>query len=499
MNFLSQKRVIIALALSMLSLAEIIDLTIVSVALPDLMGSLGANINEISLTMTSYIVAAAIFIPLTGLVTARYGLKKVALASAIVFGVSSVFCGMSTSVGEMTLFRLLQGIGGAFLPSLAQSYIVSNFKGDERSKMMAVFSSCVVLGPILGPILGGAIVEHLNWRWIFYVNVPLCAFAYFLIQLLMDDQEPKPTKVDYTSFMFMAIGFGCLEYFLDEGNADDWFNSVTLLYVFATSILAIGFFIWRGMLGKSVVKLEIFKYRNFTISCFLMFCFMVLVIGVLAFFPTLLQQGYGYPVDTAGYITAPRGIASLAGAMVFLKLNKKFDPRYLTSCSILLLALSTYMSTQLSLNINTPLLMIIIIMQGFAMSGIFINLMQMTYTNYPAELVSDGTGVYNFFRNIGNSVGTSIASTVLTTQQQVVWHDMSEHVSKYNPLYAHVFGKLGDAKGVAVAALQIKQQAFFISNLNVFYYAFVGLLFLSIVPLFLDKPDPNSTVAVDMH
>src|SRR6185437_7122469 len=284
-NFWTEKRTIVALAVSILALAEIVDLTIVSVALPHIMGALNANINEVSLTMTSYIVAAAVFIPLTGIVSKKFGVKTVILASTIVFGVSSILCGMSTNLPEMVVFRLIQGVGGAFLPSLAQAYIVDNFNQHEQPKIMTVYSMCLVMGPVIGPVFGGYMVEHLSWRWIFYVNVPVCIIGFILVLILMDESRIEEVRTDFISFLFMVIGVSCLEFFLDEGNQNNWFESREMIMVLATGILGAIFFIWRGLLGKSVVNFKLFKDLNFNLSCLLVFGFMVTAVMALAYFP----------------------------------------------------------------------------------------------------------------------------------------------------------------------------------------------------------------------
>ncbi|HCY38490.1 MAG TPA: MFS transporter, partial [Neisseriales bacterium] len=207
-SFWLEPRSIVAYAVMLLALAEIIDLTIVAVAVPHIMGSLSANLSEVSLTMTSYIVAAAVCIPLTGLVTRKFGTKKVILVSAILFLFSSVLCGLSTSVTEMVIFRLMQGVGGAFLPSIAQSYISRSFTAEEQPKMMTVYSLIMVMGPILGPIFGGYLAENLSWRWCFYINVPICITSFVLIWRNMKKEVQEPVKIDYISFAFMAFGIG---------------------------------------------------------------------------------------------------------------------------------------------------------------------------------------------------------------------------------------------------------------------------------------------------
>jgi DHA2 family multidrug resistance protein len=491
-NFWLQTRTIIALTLALLSLAEIIDLTIVAVALPSIMGSLSANIDEISLTITSYIVAAAVFIPLTGFVTKRFGIKRVALASTFLFGVSSILCGLATSVDEMVFFRIIQGVGGAFMPALVQAYVSDNFEGGELSKMMAVVSSTIVLGPIIGPVMGGAIAENWSWRWIFYVNVPICVFAFLVLYSLLDFTKIVRTKIDYISFVFMVIGFGCLEYFFDDGNRYDWFQSNKLVIIFILAILFVGFFIWRGLLGKSVVNFEIFKYRNCVLSFTIMFLFMICMAGTFTFFPTLLQQVYGYPVDMAGYITAPRGVAAFLAAPIFVLLGKKIDARKLLMFGLLIFSLSCYALTQFSDSHNTTLIIIISLGQGFGMMGFFLNLMHITYAGIPNNINSDVSGVFNFFRNFGSSIGTAIAAVILSTQQQVSWHDMISNISMQSTIY-HSWSMYihNPNHAVQIASYYIQKQSFLIANLDVYYYSTLGVLALVLLPM-LFHPAPLS-------
>ncbi len=496
-NFWLQKRTILALALSMLALTEIIDLTIVSVALNDLMGSLGANINEISLTLTSYIVAAAIFIPLTGFVTAKYGVRKVALVSAILFGGSSILCGLSTTVPEMVVFRLIQGIGGAFLPSLAQSYIITHFENEDRGKMMMIYSLCIVLGPIIGPVMGGAITEYSSWRWIFYVNVPICVLAFAVIYFLMEKDETSSIKADYISFFFMLVGVGCLEYFLDEGNQKNWFESPELIIIITTAIIFLGFFIWRGLIGKSIVNFKLFRYKNFVLSCFAVFVFMMVVVGTFAFFPNLLQQGYGYSVDVAGYVTAPRGVAAFMSAPIIMRLSRIIDPRKVMVLGLLIFAMATYLLTGFSPVHNTTLIIVVAVLQGVGMMGFFINIMLGMYHNLPHEYNSDASGVFNFFRNIGNSFGTAIASTIITRQQQISWNDLGEHVTRYKIGFMHLAQSHQLFNKSVITGLLVQQQAFFIANLDVFVYSLFGILLIIWVPFVLDKANITDNIILE--
>lgn len=502
-NFWTEKRTIVALAVSILALAEIVDLTIVSVALPNIMGALNANINEVSLTMTSYIVAAAVFIPLTGIVSKKFGMKTVILMSTIIFGISSILCGMSTNLPEMVIFRLMQGVGGAFLPSLAQAYIVDNFRQEEQPKIMTVYSMCLVMGPVIGPLFGGYLVEHLSWRWIFYVNVPVCILGFILVLILMDESKIEDIRTDFISFLFMVIGVSCLEYFLDEGNQNNWFESQEMIIVLAVGILGITFFIWRGLLGKSVVNFKLFKDLNFNLSCLLVFGFMVTVVMALAYFPTLLQQGYGYPVDLAGYITAPRGLCAFLAAPIFITLGKKIDPRKLIFVGLLIFELSNYLLISFGDNASKSLILASVTLQGVGLTGTFVMLMQCSFSTLSADLSGDATGIFNFFRNIGSSVGTSIAATLIAHQQQASWHDQIVHISQTDSGFKYFFQKLSglhptlQIKAV-IASNLIQAQSFLVANIDTIWAGFLGTVLILWIPFVLTKPKPGTKIEI-MH
>lgn len=513
MSFWLERRVFIAVALSILALTEIVDLTIVAVALPDIMGALGANINEISIAITSYIVAAAIFIPLTGLISRKFGEKNTILVSTAIFGIASILCGLSTNLVEMVIFRILQGIGGAFLPALAQGYIAKNFANEEQQKIMTLYTLCVVLGPVIGPVLGGVITENMSWHWIFFVNIPICICGFVLILLLMHQGDrDRNVKIDYTSFIFLLIGAGCFEFFLDEGSSHDWFESSILLIMFIFSLIAIGFFIWRGVLDYktrrsnpnatsiSVVDFGVFTSHNFVISCLLVFCFVVGMVIALAYFPTLLQRGYGYPVDTAGYISSPRGLSAFFAAPIFILLGRMFNKRYLMMLSICLSIISSFMLSQYEINCNQVFVVATMILQGIGLTGTFVLLMQYVFMGINKNLVNDASGVFNFFRNIANSVGTAIAANLITTQQQVSWNDLASKIDLYNTNLANwvstitgriyqdqraIFDYNQQSKMLSLISQEINLQSFIIANIDIAYMT-IGIFFaIILLPLAL--------------
>jgi DHA2 family multidrug resistance protein len=499
-NFWLQPRTIAAYAVSLLALAEIVDLTIVAVAIPDIMGSLSANLSEVSLTMTSYIVAAAVCIPLTGLVTRKFGMRNVVLVSALLFGISSILCGASSSLEEMIAFRILQGIGGAFLPSIAQSYIAQKFTPQEQPKIMTVYSLCVVMGPIIGPLFGGALSEHLSWRWCFYVNVPICIAGFALVWGFMKNDKTENVKIDYISFVFMALGVAALEYFIDEGNSNNWFDSFEMIIVLVSAVILLTFFVWRGLLGKSVINLQIFKNANFVLSCFTMLIFILMVSASMAYFPTMLQQSFGYPVDTAGYITAPRGLVAFIVAPIVAKLVTKVDPRRVIVVGLIIFSISSFMLSGFAPSVTESDILIVALVQGVGMMCFFIPIMQIVFIGIPTELHGDASGVFNFFRNIGSSIGTSVSSTLISHQMQVTWHDMGSHVSPYArgfQWWSQHLAAAPEQTQVGIARLNIMAQGSLISYLDSFYCFGAALLLMIWIPFVLKRPQPGAKIHFD--
>ncbi len=494
-NFWLQPRTIVAYAVSLLALAEIVDLTIVAVAIPQMMGSLGATIDSIAMVTTAYIVAAAIFIMLSGLVIRKYGMKRIIMASGIIFLVSSILCGQSDSLPEMIFFRIIQGIGGAFLPAVAQSYIAKNFVGQEQTKIMIVFSLVVVMGPVIGPVLGGLLVANLNWRWIFYVNVPICFVGLALISIYMKSDAIKKINIDYISFAFMAIGIGLLEYFIDEGNSNGWFNSIEMIIILTTSLILISFFIWRGLWGSTVINFNIFKNANFVFSCLMMFVFMLFATASFAYFPTMMQNIFNYPVDTAGYITAPRGLAAVVTALFIPKISNILGEKLVVVLGIFSFSIGCFMLSSYGPSVSMGYVITSMIFQGFGMMAFFVPMMQICFLGISNEENTDASGVFNFFRNFGASVGTSVAATTISHQIQVNYNDLGQHISPYAhgyQLWIQNLQGVSETMQVAIAQLLVHQQSAFLSYLDTFYLCAIGMLFIIWTPFIL-KTHPDLT------
>ncbi|HLX53276.1 MAG TPA: MFS transporter, partial [Aquella sp.] len=308
---------------------------------------------------------------------------------------------------------------------------------------------------------------------------------------------------DFISFIFMVIGVSCLEFFLDEGNQNNWFESNEMIIVLAVGIVGLTFFIWRGLLGKSVVNFKLFKDLNFNLSCLLVFGFMVTVVMALAYFPTLLQQGYNYPVDLAGYITAPRGVFAFLAAPIFIALGKKIDPRKLIFIGLLIFTFSNYLLTTFGDSASKSLILITVTLQGMGLTGTFVMMLQCAFITLPANLYSDSSGVFNFFRNIGSSVGTSIAATLISHQQQASWHDQINNISLANLKFERFFEGLREFQPTLAVKAQISSgiiqtQSFLVANIDTIWAALLGTGLILWIPFALKKPKPGAHVDM-MH
>jgi len=490
-----EPRVIVGYALSLLALAEMVDLTIVSVAIPQIMSSLNTNLDSIAMVSTSYIIAAAIFTPLTGIAVRKFSMRTLVLVASSVFCITSVLCGLAETLPEMIVFRAIQGAGGAFMPSVAQAYVEKTFHGSPLEKpMITIFAGIIVLGPILGTILGGFLTAELNWRFIFFVNVPVCVTGFILVLLFMERNQPEKVKVDYTSFALMALGVGTLEYFVDQGNSHNWFDSMTMIIIFTISMISLTFFIWRGILGSSVINFSLFNLRhlNFVFNTLAVFFVSILVTTGTAYFPTMLQQIYNYPVDTAGYITTPRGVVVILAAPIVALLSNMIGCR-----ETMLFGLFTFAYGCIMIGYSGPtpsfeLIIISTVLQGIGMMGFFIPLLQLCNVGLAPNEREDASGIFNFFRTFGVSIGTSVAATVVSHQFNVCYHDLAAKVSPYANGYgwwAQNLAGISEETKIAVANMQVLLQSALLSYLDVFYRSGTMLLLLFWLPFLLKRPE----------
>ncbi len=488
-------RWLITLTVMLVAIIEVLDMTIVNVTLPHMMGSLGANSDQITWVLTSYIVSAAIFMPLTGFLVTRYGTKNILLMNIVGFLISSMCCGLANSLDFMILFRTTQGIFGAALVPISQYVLRDIFSNEEQGKAMAIWGMGIMVAPVLGPMLGGYITEHLSWRWVFYINFPVCLLALIMTMRYMYDTEKQNQYIDWIGMGLMAVGIGSLQIFLDQGNTEGWFDSNFILILCVIFTLSLSLFIIRGILikEKNIINLMLFKDRNFAMSTLAMLFFGMGLFGTLTLIPIELERLMNYPVLLAGILSSPQGIMSAITMMFVGPLITKVDPRKIIAVGVFITACGAFMYSRFSLQTDMQVSVIIpAIIMGMGMGMFFIPLAAIALISLPPSDTAEASGVFSFSRNLGSSMGISILTTILSHETQISWHDYVKNISVYNPNFhlwlhrAHL--TLANPKTTVILVNTLMRQ----SNLNAFNdaYWFVTLVFLGMLPLLLLIPRP---------
>ncbi|WP_119344039.1 DHA2 family efflux MFS transporter permease subunit [Facilibium subflavum] len=497
----SMTKWLITITVMLAAMIEIIDTTIVNVALKDMAGSLSANTEEISWIVTSYIVSSAIFMPLTGFLVRVVGRKRLLFINIIGFLIFSMLCGLATSLGEMVFFRIMQGIFGASLVPLSQYVLRDTFDPKEQVKAMAIWGIGIMAAPVLGPTIGGYITDWMNWRWIFYINIPVCLIAATMTILFISETPRQKLKIDWGGLLLMVITISALQIFLDRGNSDGWLESHFILALLLIWIIGAFIFIIRGWINpKNILNLHLFKDRNYTASCILLVLYTAGIFGLMTVQPLIMQGFMNYSASLSGELMAPRGIAA-AVAMIFVApLAKKIDLRFIIFLGILITAYGNYLYAHIPLMSDPWNLTYPGIIQGFGMGFFFVPVSTMALqTLKPADL-AEGSGMFSFFRNLGTSVGTSIMVTILTQQAQVAWHDMVKNINPANPNYqswlTHTGWQAQDQSTLAHIANMIISQANIISFDDVAYLSYL-LLIVSVPFIFLLSKPSKEGISIE--
>lgn len=481
-------RWLVAVAVMLTTVMVILDMTIVNVAMPHMMGALGATADQVTWVLTSYIVAEAVVIPLTGFLAARLGRRRLLLTAITGFVLFSALCGQAQSLAEMVLFRLLQGAFGAVVIPISQGVLVDLFPGKERGKGMALWGIGVMMGPVLGPSLGGLITEYLDWRMVFYINLPVGLLNLALVAMLIASSEGRRTSVDWTGALAMVVGVGSLQLVLDRGNQENWWDShliVTLSFVAAAALAA---FLWRGWRrDDSVVNLRLLRDPNLRVASLIMGAFGLGMFGTIALQPILMEELLGYPAATAGLIMAPRGLGSALGMLVVARLINRFDPRYLIGTGLILSAGTTFVMTYYHLGISPGWLLWPGMLQGVGMGMIFIPLTTLAYQSLPPQAVDQAAGIFNLARTIGSSMGISIAATVLARSTQMHWNHLGGFIQPFNPALSSWLDARGltldDPQAPMMLAGELLRQAGMLGFIDAF--SLICISFVLLAPLLL--------------
>jgi DHA2 family multidrug resistance protein len=428
-----QHRVLITVSVMVASIMQALDTTIANVALPRIQGSLAATQDQITWVLTSYIIATAIMMPLSGWLAGQFGRKKVFLISIAVFTVASVLCGLAQTLPQMVLFRGLQGLGGAALVPMSQAVLLDINPPERHGRAMAVWGMGVILGPIIGPALGGWLTDDYNWRWVFYINVPFGIVSFFGVMTFLAESARKRTPFDFFGFASLSLGLGALQMMLDRGPLKDWFGS-TEVWIEA-AIAAVAFYLFAvhtaTTRADAFVSPSLFRDRNFLTGNVFVFVVGVVLFATLALLPPLLQEHMGYPVFLTGLITAPRGIGTLVSMLIVGRLIGRVPTRYLILFGLLMTALSLWQMSGFSLLMDGSPVVWSGFIQGFGTGFVYVPLAAVAFTTLSPQLRNEATAVFNLTRNIGSSIGISAVEALLVRNTQVMHVALAAHVTRY--------------------------------------------------------------------
>ena len=416
------------------TLMQALDTTIANVALPYMQGSLSASRDQITWVLTSYIVAAAIMTAPVGWLAARFGKKNVLLVSMIGFTVTSMLCGAATGLEEMVVFRLLQGVFGAALAPLSQAVMMDMYPPEKRGQVMAIWGIGVMLGPILGPTLGGYLTDAFSWRWVFYVNVPFGAAATAGLWLVFKDTTRNAAlKFDWSGFGFMALAMGALQMLLDRGTTKDWFSSTEIIIYTVLTGLGFYLFLVHMLTAKNTfLPRALFKDRNYISAQVVMFVVGAVLLASTALMPPYLQNLGGYSVVQTGLLLGPRGFGTVAAMILVGRIANFTDPRILMTIGTTAVAWSLWQMAQWSPSIAFDQLLIVTIIQGFGLGLVFVPLNLVAFATLSGQLRTDGTALMNLVRNVGSAIGISVTTTLLSSSMQEIRSGLTAYATPFN-------------------------------------------------------------------
>jgi DHA2 family multidrug resistance protein len=483
------ERLIVTVGVMMAVLLQVLDTTIANVALPHMQASLSATQDTINWVLTSYIVASAIALPISGWLADKVGRKRLLLISVVVFTAASVLCATATSLPEMVLFRALQGVGGAFIVPLAQATLFDINPREKHGQAMALFGGGVMIGPILGPVLGGWLTDNYNWRWVFLVNLPVGVICALLMMRFMPKTETHERKFDMFGFALLAIALGALQFCLDRGEQNDWFSSWETIIEAGLAIGAGWMFVVHMITAKQpLFDRTMFKDRNFATGLLFMAVTGVLLLAGLALLPPLLQNLYGYSVLQSGYLTAPRGVGTLISMLLAGRLVGKIDSRLLVGIGVFLMGTSLYMMTDFAIDQPSRPVIVSGVVQGLGLGLIFVPLQSLAFETLAPKMRTTAAALLNLSRNIGGSVGISVVSTQLVRMTQVAHADLAQAITQQSLPTAtpDILQSIAPAAGPAALAyinMEVTRQALFIAYLDDF--KLMMIVTFAVLPLLL--------------
>ncbi|EIF36561.1 MULTISPECIES: DHA2 family efflux MFS transporter permease subunit [Haemophilus] len=490
----------LTLVLSLATFMLVLDSTIANVAIPTIAGDLGASSSQGTWVITSFGVANAISIPITGWLAKRFGEVRLFLVSTLLFVLASWLCGISHSLEMLIVFRVLQGaVAGPIIP-LSQSLLLNNYPPEKRGMALAFWSMTIVVAPICGPILGGWISDNIHWGWIFFINVPIGLAVVLISWKLLEGRESRISHqpVNTVGLILLALGVGALQLMLDQGRELDWFNSTEIVVL--TIIAAVGLIaliIWELTDDNPVVDVSLFKSRNFTVGCVSTSLAFLVYSGTVVLIPLLLQQVYNYTATWAGLAAAPVGLLPILLAPIIGKFGNKIDMRILITISFMVYALTfywravTFEPEMTFMDVALPQFV-----QGLAVACFFMPLTTITLSGLPPEKMASASSLFNFLRTLAGSIGTSLTTFIWYNREAVHHTQLTEVINPYNPISQQFFQTMGsfglsEEQTASYIARQITAQGFIIGANEIFLVS--AITFISLVVLIWFAKPPFSS------
>ncbi len=493
---------LIAFTVMLSTFMEVLDTSVANVSLPHIAGNLSAGVEESTWVLTSYLVANAVVLPLSGWLSTLFGRRRFYMTCVLLFTVSSLFCGLAPNLGLLVFFRVLQGIGGGALQPTSQAILVESFPRHKYGMAMAVYGMGVVLAPIIGPTLGGWITDNYSWRWIFLINIPVGMLSLLLSSLLLVDpphlrgrKRGDAWRIDFVGLGFIAVGLGFLQVMLDLGERRDWFGDPQIIcYAVIAGAGIIGAVIWEWFQKEPMVDLHLLKERNFALATCTMFVLGIVLYGSTVLLPLMLQILLGYTATLAGLAMSPGGLAVLFLMPLVGRLLGRFEARWLVLIGITVTSLSLLHMSGFNLQIDFRTAMRARIYQSMGMAFLFVPINTVAFYFMPKQQVNRATGIINLARNIGGGVGIALVTTLLARRAQVHQNALISHLTPMDERYREAvagasrmlvqFGSdpvraMNQATGMIYGVLQ--RQAAMLAFLDCFWL--LGVLFLSMTPL----------------
>jgi DHA2 family multidrug resistance protein len=510
---------LIALTVTLATFMEVLDTSIANVALPHISGALSAGQDESTWVLTSYLVANAIILPMSGWFSSIMGRKRFYMTCVGLFTISSALCGFAPNLAWLIVFRVLQGIGGGGLQPSEQSILADTFEPKKRGMAFAVYGIAVVTAPALGPTLGGWITDNFDWRWIFFINIPVGVLSILLSARLLEDpphlkqqRASKRNNIDFIGFSLIAIGLGTLQVVLDKGERDDWFNSHFIMLFSVICVVAlIAAVIWELRVEHPIVDLRLLKEVNFATANVLMFILGFVLLGSTVMLPLFLQTMMGYTAMQAGMALSPGGIVIiLILPFVGMALTRGAQAKYMIMIGLAISGFGLIWMSHYSLNISFSHAVLTRIVQAAGIAFLFVPINTLAYSYLPPGKNNDASGLVNLARNIGGSVGIAFAATLLARRAQFHQTVLAEHVTPYDPQYLRTLAEMkqmlinhgasavdAGQRAVGMIYQMVQQQSQALAYIDVFKV--MAIIFFAVIPLLLFVKRTKAGAAAMAH